>query len=424
MLLAMSQAAASARLVRPVLQPEGLGAWRDQQEPFTGEVNASPSTSTACRGAVVRETSPVLPCQSMATASPSVLGTSHALVHRCDSPRRARWQRLVGRSINWASCSIDVPPEHGIDAVRITLGFGTRCYVAGEGSTDTLCYVRAGEARWIAAHREFIVRPGACLVLAPGTERTLVVDAMTRVKTVEIALPPSVPQREESAKRSRVAGSATGIPEPGAAAWAGLPGLWPTEGLFGVALDRVATAVEGGIISSTIDQPLEDIVSSLQRVARSCQAACERIPATKLSTRLEILRRVTAGRDHIESHLLASLALGNIAKAAAMSPFHFHRAFVRVFRETPREYIVRRRLSIATTLLAVSDLPVTEIALRSGFGSNSAFGAAFRRCLRTSPAAFRRSRKGAISGIASADAPDACGLRSEAPHSEADTAWC
>ena len=53
-----------------------------------------------------------------------------------------------------------------------------------------------------------------------------------------------------------------------------------------------------------------------------------RLPAIRDSTRRELLRRVLLVREYIHSHVSGPVSLFAVARAAYLSPFHFHRGFV------------------------------------------------------------------------------------------------
>jgi AraC family transcriptional regulator len=128
----------------------------------------------------------------------------------------------------------------------------------------------------------------------------------------------------------------------------------------------------------------------LGHLHRTERARSTRIPAARASTREELHRRVLVGRSYIEDCLAGDLRLATIAKAAAMSPFHFHRAFAAIFGETPQRYLSRRRLERAARLLAETDRPVTDICLECGFDSVGTFGTTFRRRFGCTPVEFRK----------------------------------
>lgn len=117
-----------------------------------------------------------------------------------------------------------------------------------------------------------------------------------------------------------------------------------------------------------------------------------RLPAVKLSTRAECHRRLMRARDYMHAHADAPLDLDRIAKAAALSPHHFHRLFKASFGEPPHRYLVRVRLDRAARLLRLTDLPVTEIAAKAGFENPGSFSTRFARQFGASPSAFRATR--------------------------------
>jgi AraC family transcriptional regulator len=99
------------------------------------------------------------------------------------------------------------------------------------------------------------------------------------------------------------------------------------------------------------------------------------------------LRRVL---DYIQQHLEEEITVTGIADVAHLSPFHFARMFRATVGVPPYRYISARRLENAMALLA-SNLPMSEIALRSCFSSQASFSRAFRRATGVSPSAYRRT---------------------------------
>ena len=75
----------------------------------------------------------------------------------------------------------------------------------------------------------------------------------------------------------------------------------------------------------------------------------------------------------------------------AVSP----RTFARRFREetgtTPLQWLLAQRVLEARRLLEESDLPVEDVAWRSGFGTAASLRDHFRRATETTPTAYRRS---------------------------------
>ncbi|MGN6424421.1 MAG: AraC family transcriptional regulator [Asticcacaulis sp.] len=80
-----------------------------------------------------------------------------------------------------------------------------------------------------------------------------------------------------------------------------------------------------------------------------------------------------------------------IARATGQSPRALSRRFAEEMGMTWRQALRRMRLMQAVEALAMSDAPVTEIAMRVGYASLSAFNAAFRDLLGMTPTNYRRS---------------------------------
>ena len=85
--------------------------------------------------------------------------------------------------------------------------------------------------------------------------------------------------------------------------------------------------------------------------------------------------------------------LAELAQYANMSRTRFAERFRRETGATPIDYLMRWRVRLAVQRLRDTDEPVKRIALELGFGSSTAFGAAFRRIEGVSPLESRaRSR--------------------------------
>ena len=101
------------------------------------------------------------------------------------------------------------------------------------------------------------------------------------------------------------------------------------------------------------------------------------------------VERVNSAIDHIVSHLDQPLRLRAIARAARLSPFHFHRVFQSLVGATPADFVKRRRLERALGLMAGSRaISLTSIAQACGFSSPSDFSRSFKQYYGVAPRAF------------------------------------
>ena len=98
------------------------------------------------------------------------------------------------------------------------------------------------------------------------------------------------------------------------------------------------------------------------------------------------LRRVV---DYVHDNLAEDLTLAAMSNLAAMSGFHFSRAFKAATGKSPLQYVIAERISLAKVLLKTTGLTVSEICFRTGYNDLSRFGQHFKRATGTTPAQFR-----------------------------------
>lgn len=100
-------------------------------------------------------------------------------------------------------------------------------------------------------------------------------------------------------------------------------------------------------------------------------------------------KRLHRALDYIHENLSTNLSLEDMAAEAAMSRFHFARAFTRALGKSPLQYVIRERMELAKLFLKTTRLPVASVAARVGYEDVSRFGQHFRRHTGRTPAAFR-----------------------------------
>jgi AraC family transcriptional regulator len=99
------------------------------------------------------------------------------------------------------------------------------------------------------------------------------------------------------------------------------------------------------------------------------------------------VKRVTT---YMLEHLSESLTLDELAGVIHLSRFHFCTAFRLATCKTPHEWLVIQRIEMARKLLEDRVLNITEVGLAVGYGTPSAFTAAFRKIVGCTPTDFRR----------------------------------
>lgn len=101
--------------------------------------------------------------------------------------------------------------------------------------------------------------------------------------------------------------------------------------------------------------------------------------------------RIADALEWIVEHLDEEMSVGQLAKAAAMSPRTFLRHFKAATGATPLDWILSQRIQLAQRLLETTDLPVERIAEHAGFRSPVSMRHHFTQRVRTSPQAYRRT---------------------------------
>ncbi|MBL8026722.1 MAG: helix-turn-helix domain-containing protein [Fibrobacteres bacterium] len=156
--------------------------------------------------------------------------------------------------------------------------------------------------------------------------------------------------------------------------------------------NKAFPAITNAVKAYSSDDPLTRtkswlfILEALFHIAEYCRPHTDSMSTENGSRNIEALDR---SLDFIHQHWNESLTIGQIAKAAGMSPSHFAHVFTNEMHLSPIDYRNRLRIMRAMEMLTSSDNKVTSIALECGFNSLSQFNTLFRRITGTAPNTFR-----------------------------------
>lgn len=175
--------------------------------------------------------------------------------------------------------------------------------------------------------------------------------------------------------------------------------------LLGVDNDEFQCALAHPPLSSVINPARKagyEAARMLDRMLRGGRApACPVLlapqgVATRHSTDVLAMedRDLAAAVRYINEHCERPLAVREILRAVPVSRRALELKFRRVLGRSPLQEIRRVRIERARRLIAESDLPLKEIARRTGFGGLIQFSSVFRKATGAPPSALRKRSGG------------------------------
>jgi transcriptional regulator GlxA family with amidase domain len=110
---------------------------------------------------------------------------------------------------------------------------------------------------------------------------------------------------------------------------------------------------------------------------------------------LKLLRRLLRAKDRMDAAPHEQWPVSRLARVSGTSEAYFARSFRHAFGIPPHRYLLTRRVERAAALLRDTELPVTEIALQTGWDSLGTFGRTFRDVTGESPSELRQRMQAA-----------------------------
>jgi AraC family transcriptional regulator len=111
---------------------------------------------------------------------------------------------------------------------------------------------------------------------------------------------------------------------------------------------------------------------------------------------MDYLTRIQQAVDFIEEHLKDELPIERVAREAYFSMWHFQRVFGAIVGLGVKEYVRKRRLTLAMAELAGTERRIIDIALDYQFESQESFTRAFKANFGLTPGECRRRGIGSI----------------------------
>jgi len=123
-------------------------------------------------------------------------------------------------------------------------------------------------------------------------------------------------------------------------------------------------------------------------------------PMVRVGKQKEYIEKFNLVFDYIDQNYTEDLTLEAVSGVAGFSKFHFSRLFKQFTDMSFYDYLNQRRVRAAELLLLDPDIPITEIAMQSGFSSISTFNRVFKSFKKCTPTEFKKLYQTKRSSIA------------------------
>jgi len=102
-------------------------------------------------------------------------------------------------------------------------------------------------------------------------------------------------------------------------------------------------------------------------------------------------RQLDRAREYIEENLGCDIGISDLARAAALSPVYFARAFKQAIGLAPHQYLMSARVERVKKMLLSDEHTLSDIATLCGFCHQEHMTRVFRRFCGSTPGAYRKS---------------------------------
>ena len=150
---------------------------------------------------------------------------------------------------------------------------------------------------------------------------------------------------------------------------------------------------EHGVDRLLFEQQLTHLLGYLLQQQRDVSAAMNKLPPVRMSTRVELYRRLSRSIDYIHANVGEKIDLQDLSAASLLSKYHFLRLFKLAFGLSPYQYIQDLRIEKARGILSKTTLPVADLAYSLGFDNPQSFSRLFFQRLGLYPTHYREQTK-------------------------------
>ncbi|TKC06658.1 helix-turn-helix transcriptional regulator [Pedobacter polaris] len=250
--------------------------------------------------------------------------------------------------------------------------------------------ILSGEEWYVVNNRRIAVRPGQFLILNDEQNYSCSID-QEKVKGFSVFFKKEFATevfRDEMSNEETILDNPFNVAEKSPEFFQTLKYITPDLQLQ---LTTLISALENDDFHAMTDEKLVFLLEHLIRSHQSDTKRIDRVAAIKLSSKIEIYKRLCIAKDLLHSTFMDSLDLHTLSITACLSVPQLIRQFKSVFQVTPHQYLIALRLKRAVELLKFSHKPINEITWECGFENVSAFCRAFKTAYGAQPLNYRKT---------------------------------
>lgn len=133
---------------------------------------------------------------------------------------------------------------------------------------------------------------------------------------------------------------------------------------------------------------VQNLISSIWiRLYREVKDMLKPVNNTQDHNNLRLIQML----HYINEHYAEKISLQEIAASACIGTRECIRCFKKCLHTTPFQYLLEYRIDAAANILLHSDIPVTKIALQTGFENSSYFSKTFKQYMQCTPKQYRET---------------------------------
>jgi AraC-like DNA-binding protein len=159
-------------------------------------------------------------------------------------------------------------------------------------------------------------------------------------------------------------------------------------------IDTIAASLRGRQLFTNPDVSVTLPVAEGQTIVVSVRTGSPRSESSaESSTRGLDARQLRRVNETIQENIAEPISVSMLSSVAGLSRSHFSHAFRTSVGRTPHAHIVRLRMERAMKLMLDTDVPLSEIALATGFSDQAHFSNKFRRSAGMTPTQWRKAHQ-------------------------------